>query len=434
MNRFFFRFAGLVWLVMYIGACQSDLNTTQTVIHTLSKNGSYPTSALNQSGDVAYVVWMEEVDGEPGIYFTSSMPDGSFKQPVIVNHLPGDAATGSQAPPLVAAGPNDEIYVVWQVQKDVEGRRFPASNLRLSSSKDGGKTFSPAIFVNDDAKEFPTGHTFHSLAVGPDGTIYVAWIDSRLRDAARREAAAKGKKTSAQKTPDPEIRVARSSDGGRSFEKSVVVDREACPCCKTAIAIGGNGNIYISYRKVFSGNIRDIVVAQSTDDGNTFLDPVRVAADNWEFEGCPHNGPYLVVDESEQLHVTWFTGKAGFAGNYYATGSSDLVFNGSRRLAPAAQINPLRSSVSVKQHAGPLFVCEAPQDSGSALFLTSLEAGNFRIIEELGQGAYPSHATRGNHLIVTWLDNQEVKAYRRSAGNQVAELGQLNFYQNDNLN
>lgn len=74
----------------------------------------------------------------------------------------------------------------------------------------------------------------------------------------------------------------------------------------------------MSWRHVYAGNIRDVVVAKSTDQGKTWSEPVRVHADNWKFDACPHAGPAMSIDGEGTLHITWWTGKEGSAGVYYA--------------------------------------------------------------------------------------------------------------------
>jgi hypothetical protein len=76
--------------------------------------------------------------------------------------------------------------------------------------------------------------------------------------------------------------------------------------------------VYLAWRAVLPGNVRDIVVARSTDGGITWSSPVRAHADDWVFDGCPHAGPSMQVDESGRVHVAWWTGKEGAAGAYYA--------------------------------------------------------------------------------------------------------------------
>ena len=94
---------------------------------------------------------------------------------------------------------------------------------------------------------------------------------------------------------------------------------EACPCCRTAIATSPDGKTaYLAWRGVLPGNIRDVVVARSEDGGRTWGAPVRVHADGWVFDGCPHAGPALQVDSAGRVHVAWWTGKEGAAGVFYA--------------------------------------------------------------------------------------------------------------------
>ena len=62
----------------------------------------------------------------------------------------------------------------------------------------------------------------------------------------------------------------------------------------------------VFWRRVFPGNIRDMVVSISNDQGNTFAPPVRVAEDNWKLEGCPDSGP-AVVKVGHRIYVSWLT-------------------------------------------------------------------------------------------------------------------------------
>jgi hypothetical protein len=255
-----------------------------------------------------------------------------------VNDVDGDAAPHAQAPAQVAAGPDGSVYVVWHNETPIAGRRFPASDLRFARSDDGGRTFEPAITVNDDAGGPPTSHTFQDLLVTETGTVVVSWIDSRAREARAEETGAGSEHTGAghRATPEgtgagasaapdpgpsrrgPEIRVARSLDRGRTFSASTVVSVDACPCCRTAMATGPDGAIYLAWRHIFDGNVRDIVVSRSDDGGASFGAPRKVHDDGWVFDGCPHAGPSLTVTPGGELHVAWYTGEEGNAGLFHA--------------------------------------------------------------------------------------------------------------------
>jgi hypothetical protein len=80
----------------------------------------------------------------------------------------------------------------------------------------------------------------------------------------------------------------------------------ACPCCRPAITFAGERGVYIAWRSVLDGNVRDILVAASADEGSTWSTPVRVAGDNWVLNGCPHSGPALAT-VGKRLFIAWHT-------------------------------------------------------------------------------------------------------------------------------
>ena len=80
-----------------------------------------------------------------------------------------------------------------------------------------------------------------------------------------------------------------------------------CGCCKTAITTGQDGAIYVAFRNIYPGSLRDISFAVSRDDGRTFSPPVRVSEDHWMLDGCPDDGPTIAVDHDGVVHLVWPT-------------------------------------------------------------------------------------------------------------------------------
>lgn len=310
-----------VWLMAGALACGGRPDLT---IETIATGGvAAPTLARAADGTV-YVAWVATDSVGSNVWLARRDPGGIIHAPVRVNDRAGDAQPHTQAPPQVVAGPGvAAVSVLWSNATAVPGRRFPASDLRFARSDDRGRTFAPAVYVNDDAGGPPAGHTFHDLAVSDDGTIYAAWLDSRRRgppsDAGHATHTADGDAVGAPPAggDGSDIRVARSTDGGRTFSAGVVVDSAVCPCCRTALVAAGS-DVWVAWRKVFAGNVRDVVVARSTDAGRTFNPPVRVHADGWVYPGCPHAGPALARTADGILHITWFTGAAGRQGLHHA--------------------------------------------------------------------------------------------------------------------
>ena len=110
-----------------------------------------------------------------------------------------------------------------------------------------------------------------------------------------------------------------STDGGRTFSANRKVASEACPCCKTALAVSADGTLYAGWRQVLPGSFRHIAVASSTDGGTKFSKPIIVSDDHWVLQGCPVSGPSLSVDRAGGLKVVWYAaGEGNEPGIYFA--------------------------------------------------------------------------------------------------------------------
>ena len=363
---------------------------------------SNPTVALAPDG-APLIAWV----GQDGNVFVARRADqGAFGKPVRANDVAGEAAPHEQAPAQVATGPEAQVYVIWQTRMPIAGRRFPASDLRFARSTDGGRSFEPARTVNDDAGGTPTSHTFHDLYVDRSGTVFVSWIDGRTTEEARHAGSGHGAPLG------PEVRVARSADGGKTFSASVVVDGDACPCCRTSLARGPDGAVYIAWRKIFAGDVRDIVVARSTDGGASFAAPVKVHGDGWVYPGCPHAGPSIAVDGAGTLHVVWYTGAEGRAGLYLAASRDGARTFDAPQALSGNGIAPVSHARLAPTGDGVWVAWEDRGKSGGRVSLSrSGSDGVLHFAGELGgEGRSPAIAAVGDAAAVAWLANDTVRA------------------------
>jgi hypothetical protein len=116
-----------------------------------------------------------------------------------------------------------------------------------------------------------------------------------------------------------EVFFTQSKDGGKTFLPNRQIATEVCPCCKTALAIGPEGQVYLGWRQVLPGNFRHIAIASSTDAGKTFSKAVIVSDDRWVLAGCPVSGPAQAVAADGTLRVAWYSeGQAGEKGLYWS--------------------------------------------------------------------------------------------------------------------
>lgn len=130
-----------------------------------------------------------------------------------------------------------------------------------------------------------------------------------------------------------ELFIADSTDGGRTFSRNRKIAGDACPCCKTALAVAPDGTVYVSWRHVLPGNFRHIAVSSSSDAGMTFSKPVIVSDDKWMLHGCPVSGPSLSVADNGTLKVLWYAaGEANAPGLYFADSKDKGVSFSPRQL------------------------------------------------------------------------------------------------------
>ncbi len=330
-------------LCLLVSACTQPESPTEIKPETVVlDSGRAPTAAIDHSSGRAYVSWFEKGDDGVNVFLASKEPSSpDLSDPVQVNSIPGDATLHAQAPAQVVVGPEGNVYVVWTNDVPAEGRIFAASNLRFARSVDGGKSFEPTITVNSDGEGLPSGHTFHDIAVGPDGTVYVAWLDSRERDRQRQALIDVGVMPKAEvdgddmhskmaaieaesklDLPGTQLWMSVSRDGGQTFDEGFAVADETCNCCRVSIEVAGDGTVYLAWRHIFQNSERDIAIAASTDGGKTFEQPVRVHDDRWELHGCPHTGPTVAIDSEGRVHIAWYTGVETHPGLYYAVSNS----------------------------------------------------------------------------------------------------------------
>jgi hypothetical protein len=271
-----------------------------------------PAVASGRDG-AAYVAWVEHRGKDADVLLARVGADGRTQgTPARVNPEAGAATAWRGDPPTLAAAPDGTVYVGWTARNASTGAQH-ANDLYLSASHDGGRTFAPPVKVNDDRK--PAVHGMHSLAVAADGRVHLAWLDERNTGEPQPSAMAEGHHTEGNR----EVFAAYSIDGGRTFSANRRVASDACPCCKTALALGAGGRLYVGWRQVLPGDFRHIAVAASADGGRTFSPTVIVSDDRWQIAGCPVSGPALAVGDDGALRVLWYSeGEAGEKGLYWS--------------------------------------------------------------------------------------------------------------------
>ena len=289
--------------------------------------------SLAASGASVVATWAARSGAVTDVYAAWSRDGGaSFEAPLRVNDVAGDArVSGEQAPRVAGSATTRIVWVSSQGGTAV---------VRSAARPSGEPAFAAASTVHREGLTGARG--WASLAVGPDGAAHVAWLDGRgdpPKDGATAKPAEPGPAAHAGHgggrhggSRQDLFQATVLPDGTRSETR---IATNVCFCCKTAVATAPDGSVYVAWRHIYPPNLRDIAIARSLDGGRTFDAPVRVSEDGWAIDGCPDDGPSIAVDGRGALHVAWPTRVSELGKGIFYSRSTD----GGRTFAPRARVD-----------------------------------------------------------------------------------------------
>lgn len=191
--------------------------------------------------DAAYVyaVWDRLTTTQTGPTYFARTADGGTSwesaQPIY------DPGTNNQTLGNVAAVLPDGTLVVLLTEIDNAFTGTPSAALKLIRSTDHGATWSAPTKIADDlaigtfdpetGRAVRSGADLGAIAVGPGGTLYVAWQDARF-SGGRRDG----------------IAFTQSGDGGQNWTAPVEINGDpAVQAFTPAIAVSSDGTIGVTY-------------------------------------------------------------------------------------------------------------------------------------------------------------------------------------------
>jgi len=213
------------------------------------------------------------------------------------------------------------LYCTWD--------RFNETNIYCVSSGNEGGTWTTARRVSDQpTNQFPTP------AVGPDGTLYIAWTSYYGY-----------------------LRIDKSTDGGLTFgtDTNITSIYNPHPTLNGGIQSPGhpamdiditggpyNGRIYVVYLNLASGSSDyDIYVRHSDNRGVTWSSARRINDDPFG-NGCDQFHPWLTVDNQGILTAVWLDRRqdpANWQWHCYLSQS----FDGGMTWSPNQQVSTMPS-------------------------------------------------------------------------------------------
>lgn len=279
-----------------------------------------PSVAIDERGEIA-VAWVDQ--RQKAVLFQRYSADGKkqLEQPVNVSRQP---ETFSWLP-RVAIAPDAprQVFVLWQ--EIIFSGGSHGGDILFARSDDGGRSFAAPInlsrSVGGDGKGRINKEIWHNgsldIVAGPKGAVYAAWTEY-----------------------DGALWFSRSLDGGKTFSRPARVAEQtatARPARAPSLALAPDRTLYLAWT-VGDNDAADIHLAKSTDGGQTFGAPQRVAPSK-----TYSDAPKLAVDSAGVVHLVFAESTGGpFAGYHIRyTRSTD----GARTFQPPREISrPLPDS------------------------------------------------------------------------------------------
>ncbi|WP_198174934.1 sialidase family protein [Spirosoma arboris] len=259
-------------------------------------NASFPRLITDERGNPV-LTWIERSESSLSLVHRISTDGGqTFGEPTRISLPATTSAHGEDVPKLIFKGDGTRM-VVFSLPKPTSDA-LRAGNLLYKRSSDQGKTWSQEQPIHRDTTAGKS-HSYAELTRLPNGEVGLIWLDEKL---ANREGRT--------------VRFTQTVASG-GFGPEIVVDSNACQCCRPGIVVDKEGRIYLTYRDWLSAETglgaRDISYTVSTDGGQSFSQPTVLVNDNWQINACPHSGPQLFVQD-EAVYATWYSGTSNHAG------------------------------------------------------------------------------------------------------------------------
>ncbi len=262
--------------------------------------GSCPYLTKDSKSNVL-LSWVRSINDSSSIFCYAVSTDGkTFSSPISIPTSTNIHPHAENLPKIIAK-PSGELIALWGAANPNPKNKY-SGLVFYSQSFDNGTTWSSAKQLTNDTASFD--QRYYDVALLPDGEAGILWLDNRK--ATTKEGSG--------------LYFARTA-GANGFQNEQRISELCCQCCRTQLFIDAKGGIHAIYRGIVNDSIRDMMHIVSTNNGQSFTEPIRISNDNWVLKGCPHTGPSMTENKTG-LHFAWFTG-AGKKGCYFTSSSNN---------------------------------------------------------------------------------------------------------------
>ena len=287
-----------------------------------------------------------------------------FTNFVNISHTSSD----SQSPDIIAS--NDGIFALWLENKS--GR----SDVFFSKSIDGGNTFSNSTNLSSAV----SGQSGYASFAQKGQDVYVVWQTSLSGTAS--------------------VFLSKSSDGGSSFEKPVMVSDTTKLAAFPQIAVSDN-HVYFTWVEKSDNNSTNVVFAKSDDKASSIGTPLYLTH-NLGNSGIPKllatgNQVYLAWEDNSKGNFDVFLSKSDDYGASFHP-PVDVSVNTGQSGAPQIVVSGDDVyAVWMDNASGHYDILFAKSSDGGKSFGAPVNISNLQT-----DSGYPELVVNGNNIYVTW--------------------------------
>jgi hypothetical protein len=299
-----------------------------------------------------------------GIVPSFAQASPGFTNPVNISNISSDA----QTPNIIAS--NDGIFALWLETKSGK------TDVLFSKSTDGGSTFASPINLSENN----TGQSGYTAFAQSGKDVYVIWQASLSGTAY--------------------VFLTKSSDGGSSFEKPVMISDSTKLAAFPQVAVSGN-HVYFAWLEKSDNNSTNIVFSKSDDKASSASAPLYLT------HNLGNSGIPKLVATGSQVYLAW---EDNSKGNFDVFIAKSADYGTSFHL-------PVDMSTSTGQSGTPEIIVS--QDNVYAvwmdntsriydiLFAKSTDGGKsfgtpVDVSRQSVDSGYPKFTVNGNNVYVVW--------------------------------
>lgn len=268
-----------------------SLSAAEVRLQRVPGGGLQPQALVDAGGALHLVCLQGDPKASDVLYRRRAPGQADFSAPLRVNSQPGSAiAIGTIRGAQFALGKAGRVHVVW----NGSGQALPkpatqSAPLLYTRLDDAGTAFEPQRNLIAGTLHLDGGGT---VAADAAGNVFALWHGAPPDNKAGEVGRA--------------VFLARSKDGGKTFEREREVSPEAsgaCGCCGMRAFADAQGNVFALFRTASTALDRDMMLLVSRDHGERFTgDYVH----RWRVGQCPMSSEFL-AEAGGRVLAAWET-------------------------------------------------------------------------------------------------------------------------------